>query len=75
MEATDYNDLEEIPEAVASATAAAARNAAHLAGILNQRTTHPTNNVGIKAFSRAEFWITPTKDPIDHQRTTRQVYP
>ncbi|BBY22097.1 flavodoxin family protein [Mycobacterium stomatepiae] len=34
MEATDYNDLDEIPEAVASATAAAARNAAHLARTL-----------------------------------------
>jgi hypothetical protein len=31
MEKTDYNDLDEVPEAVASATAAAARNAAHLA--------------------------------------------
>jgi endonuclease/exonuclease/phosphatase family metal-dependent hydrolase len=34
MQATDYNDLDEIPNSVASATAAAARNAAHLAGIL-----------------------------------------
>jgi multimeric flavodoxin WrbA len=31
MQKTDYNDLDEVPEAVASATAAAARNAAHLA--------------------------------------------
>jgi hypothetical protein len=35
MGSTDYNDLDEIPEAVASATAAAARNAAHLARTLH----------------------------------------
>lgn len=35
MESTDYNDLDEVPEAVASATAAAARNAAHLARVLH----------------------------------------
>jgi multimeric flavodoxin WrbA len=34
MGKTDYNDLDEIPETTASATAAAARNAAHLARIL-----------------------------------------
>jgi multimeric flavodoxin WrbA len=34
MESTDYRDLDEVPEAVASATAAAARNAAHLARVL-----------------------------------------
>lgn len=34
MQTTDYNDLDEVPEAVASATAAAARNAAHLAAVL-----------------------------------------
>jgi multimeric flavodoxin WrbA len=34
MESTDYNDLDEVPEAVASATAAAARNAVHLARLL-----------------------------------------
>lgn len=34
MEATDYNDLDEVPKAVASATAAAARNAAHLARVM-----------------------------------------
>jgi multimeric flavodoxin WrbA len=34
MEKTDYNDLDEVPKAVASATAAAARNAAHLAKTL-----------------------------------------
>jgi hypothetical protein len=32
--APSYNDLDEVPEAVASATAAAARNAAHLARTL-----------------------------------------
>lgn len=36
METVDYNDLDEVPEAVASATAAAARNAVHLARILKQ---------------------------------------
>lgn len=34
MESMDFNDLDEVPEPVASATAAAARNAAHLAQVL-----------------------------------------
>ncbi|MET8774585.1 NAD(P)H-dependent oxidoreductase [Nocardia sp. NPDC050713] len=34
METTDYTDLDEVPEPVASATAAMARNAAHLARLL-----------------------------------------
>lgn len=34
MESTDYSDLDEVPEQIASATAAAARNAAHLARAL-----------------------------------------
>ncbi|TMS52620.1 flavodoxin family protein [Mycobacterium sp. DBP42] len=34
MHGTDYLDLDEVPSAVADATAAAARNAAHLAGVL-----------------------------------------
>jgi multimeric flavodoxin WrbA len=34
MGKTDYNDLDEVPEGTASATAAAARNAAHLARAL-----------------------------------------
>jgi multimeric flavodoxin WrbA len=34
MGKTDYNDLDEVPESTASATANAARNAAHLARIL-----------------------------------------
>lgn len=34
MQSKDYNDLDEVPEAIASATAAAARNAAHLATLL-----------------------------------------
>lgn len=36
MESTDYNDLDEVPDQIASATAAAARNAAHLARALQQ---------------------------------------
>jgi multimeric flavodoxin WrbA len=40
MQKTDYNDLDEVPDAVASATAAAARNAAHLAATL-KTTTYP----------------------------------
>jgi multimeric flavodoxin WrbA len=40
MGSTDYNDLDEIPEAIASATAAAARNAAHLARSL-QASQYP----------------------------------
>lgn len=38
MESVDYSDLDEIPDPVASATAAAARNAAHLARVLKQRS-------------------------------------
>ncbi|OBA62469.1 flavodoxin [Mycobacterium sp. 1100029.7] len=34
MQTTDYRDLDQVPDAVASATAAAARNAVHLAGVL-----------------------------------------
>ena len=34
MQSQDYNDLDEVPEAVAKTTASAARNAAHLAGVL-----------------------------------------
>jgi hypothetical protein len=34
MESTDYNDLDDIPDPVASATAAAVRNAVHLAQML-----------------------------------------
>jgi multimeric flavodoxin WrbA len=41
MESTDYKDLDEVPEAVASATAAAARNAAHLARVLKQAPYQP----------------------------------
>jgi len=41
MESTDYNDLDEVPEAVTSATAAAARNAAHLARVLRQSQYQP----------------------------------
>jgi multimeric flavodoxin WrbA len=41
MESTDYNDLDEVPEAVASATAAAARNAAHLARALRSASYPP----------------------------------
>ncbi|ADT98051.1 flavodoxin family protein [Mycolicibacterium gilvum] len=36
MESGDYKDLDEVPEQVASTTAAAARNAAHLARALKQ---------------------------------------
>ena len=41
MQSKDYNDLDEVPEAVASATAAAARNAAHLANALRDRQYPP----------------------------------
>jgi multimeric flavodoxin WrbA len=40
MESTDYNDLESVPDPVSSATRAAARNAAHLARLL-QRHNYP----------------------------------
>ncbi|MHA3024098.1 flavodoxin family protein [Mycobacterium sp. BMJ-28] len=41
MGSTDYNDLDEVPEAVASATAAAARNAAQLARALKKAQYPP----------------------------------
>lgn len=41
MQSKDYNDLDEVPEAIASATAAAARNAAHLASLLSERQYPP----------------------------------
>ena len=34
---TDYKDLDETPEVVASATSTAAQNAAHLATLLKER--------------------------------------
>ena len=34
MQSKDYKDLDEVPEAIGSATSAAARNAAHLANAL-----------------------------------------
>lgn len=41
MQTTDFNDLDDVPEAVASATEAAARNALHLVGLLRQHTYPP----------------------------------
>lgn len=41
MESGDYKDLDEVPEQVASATAAAARNAAYLARVLKQSQYPP----------------------------------
>ncbi|MCV7200221.1 flavodoxin family protein [Mycobacterium angelicum] len=41
MESTDYSDLDEVPDQIASTTAAAARNAAHLARTLQQRRYPP----------------------------------
>jgi multimeric flavodoxin WrbA len=41
MQSTDYNDLGEVPEPVASTTAAAARNAAHLANVLREQLYPP----------------------------------
>jgi multimeric flavodoxin WrbA len=37
MQSVDYNDLDAVPEAVASQTQTVARNAAHLAAVLNDR--------------------------------------
>lgn len=37
MHGTDYKDLEEVPEAVASTTRTLAVNAVHLAGLLAER--------------------------------------
>lgn len=41
MQSTDYNDLDEVPAPVASATAACARNAAHLARVLKNSEYPP----------------------------------
>ena len=38
MEGTNFDDLDEVPDPVASATAAAARNAVHLARVLKQHS-------------------------------------
>jgi multimeric flavodoxin WrbA len=43
MESTDYKDLDEVPEAVASATRAAARNAVHLVRLLRE-SQYPPND-------------------------------
>jgi multimeric flavodoxin WrbA len=41
MQGKDFNDLDEVPEAVATTTESAARNAAHLAGVLRQHPYPP----------------------------------
>jgi hypothetical protein len=41
MQTTDYQDLDEVPEPVAKTTAAAARNAAQLAGVLRREQYPP----------------------------------
>ena len=41
MHSKDYNDLDEVPEAVASTTAAVARNAVHLARTLKNAEYPP----------------------------------
>ncbi|MCV7098136.1 flavodoxin family protein [Mycobacterium kubicae] len=41
MESTNYEDLDEVPEQIASTTATAARNAAHLARTLKERRYPP----------------------------------
>lgn len=41
MQSTDYNEIDEVPDAVASATRAAARNAVHLARLLRQAQYPP----------------------------------
>ena len=43
MQSTNYDDLDEVPEAVAKTTASAARNAAHLAAVL-RREQYPPHN-------------------------------
>ncbi|OBG72427.1 MULTISPECIES: flavodoxin family protein [unclassified Mycobacterium] len=41
MQGTNFNDLDEVPEAVAGVTATAARNAVHLAGLLRHQPYPP----------------------------------
>ena len=41
MGSTDYRDLDKTPSAVSDATAMAARNAAHLAALLEESTYPP----------------------------------
>jgi len=41
MQSTDYRDLDEVPESIAHATAAAARNSAHLAAVLRSSEQYP----------------------------------
>ncbi len=42
MQGTDYTDLDDVPDAIASATRNAARNAVHLAAVLRQNP-YPAN--------------------------------
>jgi multimeric flavodoxin WrbA len=41
MQGKDFNDLDEVPEAVATTTESAARNATHLAGVLSEHAYPP----------------------------------
>ena len=41
LQSKDYKDLDEVPEPIAKTTAAAARNAAHLAGVLRTQQYPP----------------------------------
>jgi multimeric flavodoxin WrbA len=41
MQGKDFNDLDAVPDAVATTTESAARNAVHLAGVLRQHTYPP----------------------------------
>jgi hypothetical protein len=43
MQSVDYNDLDAVPEAVASQTQTVARNAAHLAAVLSDRQYPPAS--------------------------------
>lgn len=41
MQVTNFNDLDDVPEAVAATTETAARNAVHLAALLRQKENPP----------------------------------
>lgn len=72
MQGKDFNDLDDVPEAVASTTESAARNAVHLAGLLRRYNYPPlhvaTRQVGFRCSHPSPVaqypWDTSTKETV-----------
>lgn len=71
MQGTDYTDLDDVPDAVASATANAARNAVHLATVLRQ---NPLSGIRITRASHHCSWGT-SKSTHNARQTSRGSMP